>query len=265
MKTIVVTGATGKQGGATARHLVARGWQVRALTRNPSAQVTGAETVVADLDDPGSLDRAMAGAYGVFSVQPAPHDPRAPQGYDTSVETRWGKNVADAASRAGVEHLVYASLMASTSQTGVPSFDSKWEVEEHIRSLGQPSTVLRPGTFMDGLHSPGMTKLTHLLDPDTRYQLIAVDDIGAIAASVFASPDLVGTSLALAGDELTPREIAAAMGVEYEQFQVDDPALAKVFAHREEPRADIALLRRIHPGLLTFAAFLSGVRGSFES
>jgi len=252
-----VLGATGKQGGAVTRHLVAAGWDVRAVTRDPSARVPGASTVVADQDSAESLTQAFAGADAVFSVQPAPHDPRSPQGYSPAVETRWGRNVADAALAAGVPHLVYASLVAATSETGVASFDSKWAVERHIADIGLPATVLRPTTFMNGLYAPGLPKLTHLLHPSVRYHLIAVDDIGAIAAKVFADPArFIGSSLTLAGDLLTPVEIAGLMGVEYEQFQVDDPELRKVFSDRAEPPVDIEALRALHPGLRSFADFL---------
>ncbi|KJK48553.1 hypothetical protein UK23_16875 [Lentzea aerocolonigenes] len=261
MKTAVVMGATGRQGGAVTKHLVEAGWTVRAVTRNPSAQIPGAETVVADQDSPNELTSAFNGADAVFSVQPAPHDPRAPQGYSPTVETRWGRNVADAALAAQVPHLVYASLVAAQSRTGVASFDSKWEVERHIADIGVPTTVLRPTTFMNGLHHPGMKKLTHLLHPSVGYHLIAVDDIGAIAAEVFADPArFIGADLTLAGDLLTPLEIANALGVEYEQIQVDDPELRKVFGTTAEPEVDIEALRALHPGLRTFAAYLSDVR-----
>ncbi|WP_439659776.1 NmrA family NAD(P)-binding protein [Lentzea sp. HUAS TT2] len=248
-----VLGATGKQGGAVARHLAAAGWEVRAVTRNP--QVPGG--TVADQDSPESLEQAFAGADAVFSVQPAPHDPRSPQGYSPAVETRWGRNVADAALTAGVGHLVYASLVEAVEETGVASFDSKWEVERHIATIGLPATVLRPTTFMDGLYAPGLPKLTHLLHPEVRHHLVAVDDIGAIAARVFADPGrFAGSSLTLAGDLLTPVEIAGLMGLEYEQFQVDDPELRKVFAGDAEPDVDIEALRSLHPGLRTFTQFL---------
>ncbi|MFD4640274.1 NmrA family NAD(P)-binding protein [Lentzea sp. NPDC058436] len=254
----VVLGATGKQGGAVARHLVEAGWDVRAVTRDPAALVPGASTVVADQDSPESLKHAFTGADAVFSVQPAPHDPRSPQGYSPAAETRWGRNVADAALTAGVAHLVYASLVEAAAETGVASFDSKWEVERHIADLGLPATILRPTTFMDGLYAPDLPKLTHLLHPDVRYHLVAVDDIGAIAARVFTDPGrFAGTSLTLAGDLLTPVEIAGLMGLGYEQFQVDDPELLKVFGSDAEPDVDINALRALHPGLRTFSAFLA--------
>ncbi len=248
------------------------------MTRNaqsPAAAAltaAGAEVVVADMDDPASLGRAFAGAHGVFSVQPAPHDPGAPMGYSTEVEVRWGRNVADAAAAAGVAHLVYASLVEAEQRTGVPSFDSKWEVERHIRSLGLPTTVLRPVTFMDGLVLSKDVldgSFTHVLDPDTRYQLIGVDDIGAFASLVFAAPEeYVGRSLTIAGDERTPREVATVLGralghpVAYHQIPMDlirrhDPGLASVFDAPPATKADVAALRVAHPGLMTFEAWLS--------
>ena len=131
----------------------------------------------------------FSGAHGVFSVQPAPHDPRSPQGYSTAKETRWGRNIADAALAAGVSHVVYASLVAAQSRTGVASFDrdGRWS-GDIAEDIGLPTTVLRPTTFMDGLYTPGMTRLTHLLHPSVRYHLIAVDDIGAVAALASRTP-----------------------------------------------------------------------------
>ena len=277
-ETVVVVGATGKQGGATAAHLLAAGWHVRALTRDttgPAATAlaaAGAEVVAADMDDASSLFRAMTGAHGVFSVQPAPHDPGAPMGYSTETEVRWGRAVADAAKAADVRHLVYASLVEAAERTGVPSFDSKWEVERHIAAIDLPATVLRPATFMEGLVVSKDVldgSFTHLLEPDTRYQMIAVDDIGAFAALAFAEPaSYVGRSLTIAGDERTPRELATVLGralghpVAYHQIPLDiirqhDPGLADVFDSATAEKADVPVLRALHPGLMTFEAWLS--------
>src|SRR5512133_711119 len=113
-KIIVVTGAAGKQGGAVARHLLSKGWKVRGLTRDlnkPAAQAlrsAGAEMVRADNDDRVSLDRAMQGAYGAFSVQ----NFWIP-GVGAEGEVRQGKNVADAAKAAGIRHFVYSSVGAA--------------------------------------------------------------------------------------------------------------------------------------------------------
>jgi uncharacterized protein YbjT (DUF2867 family) len=146
-RTIVVCGVTGRQGGAVARHLLADGWHVRGLTRDTSTAKaravadSGAEVVQADMGDRAAMDRALDGAYGVYSVQSfaiaGPED-----------EVAQGRTVADAAKAAGVRHMVYASS-GTGSETGVPSWDTKAAVTAHIRALGLPATVLRPECFME--------------------------------------------------------------------------------------------------------------------
>ena len=115
---ILVTGATGRQGGVTTRHLLAGGWNVRALTRDagtPAAlelRQIGAEVVQGDPNDRVSLDAAMQGAYGVFCVQPA-------LGYDDDL--RQGKHVAEAARAAFVQHFVYTSVGGAKGQAAYRS------------------------------------------------------------------------------------------------------------------------------------------------
>src|SRR5262252_8786605 len=131
-KSILVTGATGQQGGATARHLLARGFSVRALVRDPSAPAAreltriGAELIVGDMDDPGSLCRAMRGAHGVFSVQPALIPPRFAEH-----ELERGINVFEAARASGVEHFVYSSVAGADRGTGIPPH---WEIKGRIET-----------------------------------------------------------------------------------------------------------------------------------
>jgi uncharacterized protein YbjT (DUF2867 family) len=135
---ILVCGATGKQGGAVARSLLERGFRVRALTRDPQkpeAQALaeqGAEVVQGDMEDRSAVDQVLVeGAYGVFSVQNFWET-----GYDGEVQQ--GKTVADAARAAGVDHFVYSSVGSAHRQTGIPHFESKWEIEEHVRQIGLP-------------------------------------------------------------------------------------------------------------------------------
>lgn len=130
-RIILVTGATGNQGGAVAHHLLERGkFQVRAMVRDqnkPAAQAlqkAGAELVQADFNDRVSLDRAVQGVYGVFSMQ----DFRE----GAAVEIRHGRALADAADVASVEHFVYSSVGSAERNTGIPHFESKFQVEEYI-------------------------------------------------------------------------------------------------------------------------------------
>jgi uncharacterized protein YbjT (DUF2867 family) len=202
---VAVFGATGRQGGAVARHLLERGWRVRALTRDPStakARVlaeAGAQVVRADMSDPGSLEAALDGADGVFSVQ-------NPMIVGLQGEVEQGKNVADASRAAGVEHLVYASAGVGR-RTGVGSWDSKLEIEEHIRALGLPVTVLRPMAFMElmsdkDLYPPvAMWHLMPKLVGPAKLPWLSAGDLGAIAATAFEERDrFVGQTLSLAAD-----------------------------------------------------------------
>lgn len=271
---ILVAGATGRQGGAAAARLLADGWPVRVLVRDPAAPaarklaVAGADPRQGDLDDPDSLESAMAGAYGVFGV--------TPDDMDDEREIRRGRNLAAAAAASGIGHLVFASVGGAERNTQIPYWESKWAIEQHIRALGLPATVLRPVRFMENHAIPGLPLggisadgvLRHFFAPDTPVQLIAVSDIGALAARAFADPaSYVDQALELAGDELTPDTtvglISRHLGREitYQQITAEDDHLSE-HARRAitNPRgiwqADIPALRRRHPALLDFPTWL---------
>lgn len=204
---IAVTGATGRQGGAVTRHLLADGWQVRALTRRPDGEPArrlgrlGAEPAGCDLRDPASLRRAFAGADGVYSVQ-------NPMICGLDGEIAQGKNVADAARAAGVRHLVYGSAGPGLAGTGVGSWESKLVVAAYLREVGIPLTVLRPMAFMElmtdkAFYPPvaAWRLMPELAGAGTPIPWLAVDDLGAIAARAFAEPDtFVGADLGLAAE-----------------------------------------------------------------
>ena len=273
-RLILVAGATGKQGGAVARSLLDRGFRVRGLTRNPQkpeAQALseqGAEVVQGDMEDRSDMDTALEGAYGVFSVQNFWET-----GYDGEVQQ--GKTVADAAKAAGVEHLVYSSVGSAHRQTGIPHFESKWEVEEHVRQIGLPYTILRSVFFMQNWemmreHVLGGT-LALPLDPDKSFQQVAVEDVGAFAAIAFERPDeWIGREVDLAGDEQTMPEIAETFGrvagkeigyyqVPWDQFEEQ---MGEEFARQYRwfndvgYEADIAALRQEYPELTSFERYL---------
>ena len=232
-KIILVTGATGHQGGAVIKHLLADGWKVRAMSRHPdhaearALKESGVELVKGDFDVPSTLDEALKGVYGVFSVQ---------QPLDNGVdrEIKEGKVLADVAKSAGVKHFIYSSYGAADRQTGVPFIDSKWEIEEHIRNLGLNWTIFRPVYFMENLLQPEIRDsvyngvLPMALDPEMPLQLISVDDIGAFVALAFKNPDrFAGKALEIAGDELTGNQIAEILSrktgrkVEFQQLDID--------------------------------------------
>lgn len=188
------------------RHLLARRWQVRALTRKPESpkaaalREAGAEVIGADMADRASLDRAFAGAYGVFNVQ----NPQI-AGFDGEVAQ--GRNVADASKAAGVRHLVYGSAGMGT-RTGVPSWDSKVLIADHMRQLGLPITILRPMAFMELMTDrdfyPQVSVwhvMPKLMGWDRTLPWLAADDVGVIASMAFNDPvEFVGADIPLAGD-----------------------------------------------------------------
>ena len=213
---VLVTGATGRQGGAVAEHLISADFPVRALVRDPQkprAQELaqrGAELATGDMDDPVSLERALEGVYGVFSVQNF-----FQAGYEG--EVRQGTSLADAAKAMGVSHFVYSSVGSAHRETGVSHFESKRRVEEHVRSIEVPYTIVRPVFFMhnwEGMRDQILDgTFPSPLSPDTSLQQLSVEDLGAFVVEVMANPRAwLGREMDLAGDELTMPEIANTFG-----------------------------------------------------
>jgi uncharacterized protein YbjT (DUF2867 family) len=206
-RAILVTGATGLQGGAVARRLLANGWHVRALTRHATGEKAkaltdlGAQVIQGDMADMDSLAPAMAGTHAVFSVQ-------NPMISGIAGEIAQGKNVALAAQQAGVQHLVYASAGTGAQGTGVPSWESKLVVEEYMRSLALPLTILRPTAFMelmtDKKFYPAMSTwylMPKLMGSTTRLPWLCSHDLAFIVAKAFADPaQFIGKDLQLASD-----------------------------------------------------------------
>lgn len=244
---VLVFGATGQQGGAVARALLSRSRTVRAMVRDPEASAAralvadGAIVVRGDFNDLSSVRNAIAGVEGVFSVQP--NSGSLDSRITDEEEVHIGKLVADLAVEAGVKHLVYSSAsIVSGGPTGIANLDTKWVIEDHIRSLDIPSTIVRPATFMELLAFPyfwsdGYT-LSFFAGPERPIELIAADDIGKVVAGVFEARDrFVGTSLNIAGDEVAGVDIGAAMSrvvdspVSYQRFPdallTTQPALEK--------------------------------------
>jgi uncharacterized protein YbjT (DUF2867 family) len=275
-KIIAVTGATGLQGGAVARKLLADGWKVRALTRDvnkPAAQelkALGAEIVAGDMDNRAELEAAFKDAYGVFSVQNfwLPN-----VGFDG--EIRQGKNVADAAKAAGIQHLVYSSVGAAHRGMGQKHFESKWIIEQHIQAVDIPHTILRPAAFMENYNWSRAYILNGAftgngLRPEKGFQIIAVEDIAVFVALAFANPnEYLRKTLELAGDELTESQLAETFSKVIGRpvtlatpsggrGRASDEEMTAMFSffNGEAYDADIPALRQLHPGLLRLEDYL---------
>jgi uncharacterized protein YbjT (DUF2867 family) len=209
--TVVVTGSTGQQGGAVARGLLERGHRVRAVTRDPDSSQSkslanaGATLVAASLEDTPTITTALEGATSLFAMT-------TPAG-GTDAEIRQGVAAADAAKAAGV-HLVFTSVGSANRRTGIPHFDSKYEVEKHIADLGVRATILAPVYFMENISfvkqqlARGIYPVA--LPPTRKLAQVAVADIGAVAVRVLEDAGrYAGQRFDLAGDELTGNAVAA--------------------------------------------------------
>ncbi len=234
-RVILVTGATGRQGGAVARQLRQVGFQVRAMTRNVNSQAAktlasaGIEILPGDFDDPFSLGQVLQDVSGLFAMQ-------TPYEAGTDREILHGIRLANAARQAGVSHIVYSSVASADLPTGVAHFESKGRIERHIATLAfQYATILRPVFFMEMLLAPGNLRalaqgqVALTFKPETKVAMIAVEDIAAMATAAFLNPaSWHAKAVTLAGDELNFVDVAAAMSaalsrpIIYKQVKPDE-------------------------------------------
>jgi uncharacterized protein YbjT (DUF2867 family) len=287
----LVTGATGAQGGATARALLAAGRKVRILTRDPASGAAkdlaaqGAEVVRGDLEDAASLRQSLHGAQSVFSVQ-------VPDRTGTDAERRHGFALVEAARTAGVTQFVHTSVCEAGRHTSFPRWESgywwqkywtdKWDIEEAVRHAGFAHwTVLKPAFMMDNFAQPKATSMfPHLREgrivtallPATRMQLIAADDVGAFAcAAIVDTQRFDRQNIDLAAEALTMSEVAATLtrvlGKHVEATSVAPKEAVKAglfpgwvrsqeWTNEVGYRADIAALARYGVPLTLFEAWV---------
>lgn len=280
-KTIVVTGATGRQGGAVARELLKAGYPVRALTRDPSSRKAralsrlGAEMLKCDLTDTDTLKQALAGAWGVFAVFQSRE-----KGERVEMET--GRRFIATAKNSGVKHFVYSSAAAANQKTGVPHFDSKAVIEAAVIGARFAShVILRPAFLMENFTSPwlradlGMGRLCMALQPETKLQMIAAEDVGKFGLAAFRHPaDFNGTEIDIAGDERTLTEaanilpMASGRPVQFIQADINEvrkqsPGMAAMmeWLDRAGPNIDLRAIRaKYGVKLLTLTQWAAKVR-----
>jgi uncharacterized protein YbjT (DUF2867 family) len=209
-RNILVTGATGQQGGSLARLLLQKKHKVYALTRNTHSSAAqelrnrGAVIVKGDLDDSDSLKRAVKDVQSVFLMGTPFED-------GTEGETRRGKLMAEIAKENSIEHLVYSSVANADKNTGIPHFESKYKIEQHIRNLGLPHTIIGPTFFMENLLGPGLEQgqLALPLSPSTTLQQSALENIAEVSALVLEGrKPFLGKRIDIASDEVTGEQAA---------------------------------------------------------
>ncbi len=230
--TVLVSGATGNQGGAVSRSLIAGGHQVRALTRNtdsPKAKALtalGVDVRQGNFDDEDAVANALKGVDSFYLMG-------SPLEIGVEGETAQGIKLANVARTAGVGHLVYGSVANADLDTGIPHFDSKYKVEQHIKTLDIPYTITAPAFFMDNVIAPWSIdalvagKIMQAMPGDRVLQEVSVKNIGDFVASIIGRRDSVfGKRFDYAGDELTGNESAAILTqatghpIQYESFPV---------------------------------------------
>lgn len=263
---VLVTGATGKQGGHLVRELLARGHSVRALTRKPESPAAaalsdrGVEIVPGNFDDEASLERAARGVDTVFAMS-------TPFESGAKTETLEGVNIVRAASGLRVKHLVYTSVAGADRATGIPHFDSKFEVEKEIRRSGVPFTIVAPVFFMDNFLGDWLAagiaqgSISMALPATRRLQQIALADIAQFTALVIerresflgkridiASDELTGATTAEVISEVSGRQIKyTAVPIAAARQQSEDLARMFEWFDRVGYDADVVGLRSLYP------------------
>jgi uncharacterized protein YbjT (DUF2867 family) len=264
---IVVFGATGRQGGAVVDALLDHRARVRALVRDPESDraralaARGAELATVRTDDPASLAAALT-AVEAFSFM----TPEANDLDEVEAEIRIGTALADAAVAARVPHVVFHSVLGADRVSGVPHHDSKRAIEEHLRTSGLRTTMVRPAPFMEVMAPSvehGEIVLRLPLPEDVAVKLIAVRDVGrVVAALLLGAAAAPGGAVEIVGDELTGPRIAASFGARaglpsrYEALPLSvlptdlDRAMFRQFAKAAEHPSDLAVVRAIAPDAL---------------
>jgi uncharacterized protein YbjT (DUF2867 family) len=302
-KLIAVVGATGAQGGGVVRAILADragGFRARALTRDVSGakarelQDQGAEVVAADIDDPGSVERALAGADAAFLVTFF-WDHLSPE-----KELAQARGLARAAKQAGVGHVIWSTLEDTRERVPlsddrmptlmgrykVPHFDAKGEADGAFEELGVPTTFLLTSFYwenfiffgMEPKKGPDGTLAITMPMGDRKLPGIAAEDIGRCAYAILKrGRELVGKTIGIAGEHLTGTEMAAALSralgreVRYNDVAPDvfrsfgfpgADDVGNMFQFKRDfneafcaPR-DPAIARGLHPGMQTFARWL---------
>jgi uncharacterized protein YbjT (DUF2867 family) len=277
MKTIFVTGATGNQGGAVAASLIMNGLKVKLLTRKPESakaqnlQQQNAELVKGDLNDLHTFRNHLKDVDGIFSVQTFEN------GVDK--EIKQGIDLANLAKEYGINHFLYSSVAGADLHTGIPHFDSKYKIENHIKQLGLPYTIIRANSLFENFLIPEVRsriqkgKLASPINKNKTQQFISAIDIGKISADIFMNKDkYVGKTVTIGSEEMDMQQVAKTFSdvlgkeISYQKFLlliakfVMGRDLYKMFKWINENDAifmkDLELFKKENPDLTSLAQWI---------
>ena len=281
---ILVTGATGQQGGTLAKLLLQKNHKVYALVRNiqsPAAQELkkeGANLVKGDLNNFDSIEQAVNGVDSIFLMGTPLED-------GIEGETRRGIMMADIAKEKNVKHLVYSSVANADRNTGIPHFESKYKVEQHIQNLGIPYTIIGPTFFMENLLTylkPGLEQgqLALPLSPSSILQQSALQNIAEFSALVLEHSKIFRDKrIDIASDEVTGEQATKVLSnelgrkINYVHIPLDrvregNKDMARMFEWYEKVGTgiDIPSLHQEYPQVnwLSFKDWAKSNKGSFS-
>jgi uncharacterized protein YbjT (DUF2867 family) len=293
-KIILVTGATGAQGGSVARHLLADGkFAVRCLTRNPEAEralalrEAGADLVKGNLDNIADLRMALKDCYGVFGVT----------NYWEHFEKEYqqGKNLVEAVAASNAKHFVFSTLpyveKITNGELRVPHFDIKGQLEDYTRELGLYATFVHVPFYFenflsffpplkqdDGSYAFGFPQ------GDTLLAGVAVEDVGGVVGALFESPETFKHKVVgIVADERRPDDYAEIMTRVLGKTIVYNYIPREIFAafnfpgasdlanmfefyrlHVPTRQADMAQSRVLFPKIQTFESWLMANKDKVE-
>lgn len=233
---VLVTGVTGKQGGAVASELRIRGHKVRGMTRNPKSDKTlalkhkGIDIIKGNFEDPATIELALESIDTVFLMG-------TPFRQGVEAETNQGIIFVDIAKKLNIKHLIYTSVGSANINTGIPHFESKFKVEEHIRNIKVPYTIIRPVYFMENFLAPfnlpelKKGRITAPMLPDRKLAMISVRDIGRFVAYIIERrEEFLGTAIDIASDNISGKESAVifsqTLGFNINYYQQDYEEIA---------------------------------------
>ena len=277
MKTIFVTGATGNQGGAVAASLIKNGFKIKVLTRKTDSvkaqnlQKQNVELIKGDLSYLDTFRNHLKDIDGIFSVQTFEN------GIDK--EIKQGMDLAMLAKEYGVDHLLYSSVAGADLNTGIPHFDSKYKIENYIKQLGLPYTIIRPNSLFENFLIPQVRsrilkgKLASPINQNKTQQFISAADVGEISAGIFLNKDkYLGKTITIGSEEMNMQQVATIFSevlgkeISYQKFPmliarfVMGKDLYKMFKWINENDAifmkDLELFKKENPNLLSLRQWI---------